>query len=456
MARYVWLGVLVVCGVIAIALWRAARAGVVVQAARVSRAAIREFVDEQGKTRLPETHLITMPFEGRIQAIDWQEGAVVEQDQVVARISPDDLDNAVAEAQAAVERLDASLAENDDVSVERSSHEQALRFVESMVATVAAAEARKTSGRSRLDFAETNLGRVRELHKSRARTLDDLDRAELSFVEGKVDYQQDVLVAEAMKSLKAATDLLPRMVLEYIARKGLTHHVLAKQKSEAEARLRQATLNRERGTLRSPVKGVVLERRIRNEQFLSGGTILMRIGQLEQLEVEADILSEDVVRVRPGAEVEIYGPAIGAGPGAGVAGVVDRIYPAGFTKISSLGVEQQRVTVVIRFREGVLEELRPRRELGVDYRVRVRIFTAASPAALVVPRSALFRGADNGWQVFAIRAERIELQPVDVGLLNDEFAEIKTGLAEGEPVVLAPESSLTVGTRVSPVMRSPP
>ena len=141
----------------------------------------------------------------------------------------------------------------------------------------------------------------------------------------------------------------------------------------------------------SPVDGVILERAISNEQYLTGGTTLLRIGELDHLEVETDILSEDVVRVRQGHVVEIYGPAVGGGAGEGVSGVVHRIYPTGFTKISSLGVEQQRVTVIIRFADGVLDQLRGERNIGVDYRVRVRIFTAEQPDTLLVARSALFR-----------------------------------------------------------------
>jgi HlyD family secretion protein len=151
--------------------------------------------------------------------------------------------------------------------------------------------------------------------------------------------------------------------------------------------------------------------------------------------------------------VEIYGPAIGAGVGHGVPGVVHRIYPAGFTKISSLGVEQQRVIVVVRFGEGVLQKLRSERDLGVDYRVRVRIFTDENSRALIVPRSALFRGADGGWEVFVVRSGRAALQPVEVGLMNDEIAEVTKGLEAKETVVLAPESSLHHGTRVDPIVR---
>jgi HlyD family secretion protein len=175
----------------------------------------------------------------------------------------------------------------------------------------------------------------------------------------------------------------------------------------------------------------------------------MKIGELERMEVEADVLSQDVVDVKEGQQAEIYGPAIGREP---VPAKVTRIFPAGFTKISSLGVEQQRVKVVLSFDPRYLKRLRAERQLGVDFRVGVRIFTANSDDALIVPRSALFRGAAGQWQVFAVRNGRVQLIDVGVGLMNDELVEIADGLAEDEVVVLAPETTLVDGMRVRPIL----
>jgi len=257
-----------------------------------------------------------------------------------------------------------------------------------------------------------------------------------------------------MDAIKAATQLLPQLINQYIDRKQLTRDMLEKEKAEAQAHLRQIVTRQQRGTLKSPVDGVVLERPVSNERQLAAGAELMRIGRLEDLEIEADILSQDVVDIEKGDEVEIYGPAIGAGEGDGVRGIVHRIYPAGFTKVSSLGVEQQRVKVIIRFAPDVLDELRSRRDLGVDYRVRARVFTERDADALTVPRSALFRGADGGWQVFAVRGGRARLVQIEVGLMNDRRAGVTSGLQESELVVLSPEANLTDGSRVKPIVRN--
>jgi len=213
MNRWWLLLTLLAAGAIGAGAYQSLSKSLPVRAAEVSRGPVREFVDERGKTRLPETHLIKMPFAGRVETIAWEVGQTVTAGQVVARISKRDLDEELAEAQAAVERLQASLAENADTSVEESTREQAELFVESMVSTVAAAEAQKVAGKSRLDYSEIFLGRTRKLAQSGAETQDDLDRAELNYVENQVGYREDVLNAEAIKSMQAATNLLPRIDL---------------------------------------------------------------------------------------------------------------------------------------------------------------------------------------------------------------------------------------------------
>jgi HlyD family secretion protein len=407
---------------------------------------IREFIDEQAKTRLPETYLVTMPFAARIQPIELKEGSRVKKDQEVAAVVPKDLELSEEQAAAAVQRIEASLRENADVAVEETAFKQALQFVKSTAAAVQAAVERMKAGKAKVEYAERDLDRMQRLVVTRAQSQDDLEKSILQKVQSDVDYRQDELVHAAMQAMEAATDLMPTMVRQYIEHKKLTAAVLSKEKAEAEARLAQVAQDRRRGTMRSPVDGVVLERYVSSEGYLPAGTRLLEIGQLEAMEVEAEVLTLDVVAAKIGDAAEIYGPAIGVPT---VRGKVVRIYPAGFTKISSLGVEQQRVKVIIQFdNPDNLKRLLSERGLGVGYRVRVRIFTAERSKALLVPRSALFRAADNSWQLFVVRRGVARLQTVEVGLMNDEQAEIHSGLTEGELVVLAPESSLSDGIRV--------
>ena len=425
--------------------------GIPVEAARAELSSIREFADERAKTRLPKTHLITMPYSGRIRSIDIEEGMPVEVGQVVAEVVPLDLEIALAASKAAVEKLKAQIAENDDTTVEETLLAQSERFVDSMEQTVEAARESVKSAQAKLDYAEKKLGRTERLYETGVRTEDDLDLAQLSRVEDGVGYHEDLLFLSAMESMHAATTLLPQSVRQFISRKMLTSAVLDKEQAEADANLRQVEKDIARGTMRSPVDGVVLSRAVTNERQVAAGTVLLEIGRLEELEIEADVLSQDVVAIKKGARVEIYGPAIGNEPAWGT---VKRIYPAGFTKISSLGVEQQRVRVIIGLKSDELQRLRDERDLGVGFRVRVRIYTAEKEQTLVIPRSALFRGGDGDWQAFVIRGGRVQLVPLKIGLLNDRRAEVLAGLETDELVVLAPETSLIDGTRVRPIVRN--
>jgi len=424
--------------------------GVAVEAAHAKVGTIAEFIDEQAKTRLPTVYEITMPYDGRILPIELTEGMPVSEGQVVAQMVPQDVELDVAAAEAAVSRLDASLRENNDVSVEETTLAQTRQFVESMNRTVDAATERLKAGEARLGYAEKNLSRVQSLAERSIKSDEELDQAQVSFVERNVEYKQDNLTLRAMEAMQAATALTPTMVRQYIDRKNLTGDVLEQQKVEAEIHLQEVERDRQRAVMASPVSGVILERHVTNERPVSAGTVLVSIGDLDELEVEVDVLSQDVVNVKEGDRVEFSGPSVGKTPAHGT---VAKIYPAGFTKVSSLGVEQQRVRVIVKFDADDLRRLRSERGLGVGYRLDARIITDTKPEALVVPRSALFRGADDGWQVYVVRGGAARLQPVTVGLMNDERVEIKEGVAAQELVVLAPETSLTDGTKVLPVFR---
>lgn len=419
--------------------------GVAVEAVACRRGVVQEYIDEEGKTRLAETYLITMPYDGRIEPIELVEGTVVTKGQVLARITPLDIDLSKALAQAAVDRLKASIKENDDTSVEGTSLKQTISLVESVDRMVDAAATRVQSGKAKLEFAEKNLARVESLAGRNAAAERELDQAKVSHVESSVEHQQDLLVLRSAEAMRAATALLPTVVRQYIQRKLLGHDVLAQQLAEAEVHKRDAEKRERLGSMTSPVDGVILERAVSNERQLAAGTVLLRIGRWDDLEIEADVLSQDVVRVKPRQAAEIHGPAIGPQPATAE---VTRIFPAGFTKVSSLGVEQQRVKVIMKFAPDDLRRLRENNDLGVDYRVRVRVFTAQATGTLVIPRSALFRGANNDWRVFTVRGGRAHLQAVKIGLSNDEQAEITSGLGELDRVILAPETNLSEGQRV--------
>lgn len=171
---------------------------------------------------------------------------------------------------------------------------------------------------------------------------------------------------------------------------------------QVRAALEIEKCNLARAQINSPVSGVVLQRYQTRRQFLPAGTPLLTIGRLQEMEITAEVLTERATRISSGDPVESFGQGVPDGP---LTGEVVRVNPAGFKKISSLGVEQQRVKVTIK-----PDRLPP--ELGVEFRVHVRIFHDQATDALILPRTCLFRGEDGGWQVLVVRDGRTELRPV--------------------------------------------
>jgi HlyD family secretion protein len=192
--------------------------------------------------------------------------------------------------------------------------------------------------------------------------------------------------------------------------------------------------------LRSPIDGVVFKRLRESEAVVPAGEPLLVLGDPRQLEIVSDLLSSDAVRVKPRATVllEQWG---GDHP---IRARVRNVEPSGFMKISALGVEEQRVNVVMDFDdpEGAWSSL------GDGYRVEVRIVVWEAASVLRVPTSSLFRRGED-WAVFAIENGRARLKTVTIGHRNGSNAELLTGLNEGASVVLHPSDTLKPGLRVA-------
>jgi HlyD family secretion protein len=186
------------------------------------------------------------------------------------------------------------------------------------------------------------------------------------------------------------------------------------------------------------VSGSVLRVIRESEQVVQAGEPIMQIGDPRDIDVVVELLSTDAVAIRPGVPARIEGWG-----GPPLAARVRRVEPSGFTKVSALGVEEQRVLVYLDFVEPGQAA-----RLGHDYRVTARIITSSTPRALRVPASALFRqGAD--WAVYRLVDGRAELLKVQVGRRNEDFAEVLGGLAEADRVVVYPGDRLADGVRVT-------
>ena len=190
--------------------------------------------------------------------------------------------------------------------------------------------------------------------------------------------------------------------------------------------------------LRAPVSGRVLKVIQESEAVVQAGTPLIEIGDPLDLDVVADLLSTDAVQIKPGSPVRIDGWG-----GSPIRARVTRIDPAGFLKVSALGIEEQRVHITIDF----LDPPEAWSRLGHDYRVTVHV-TVWSENALTVPVGALFRSGER-WAVFAVRDGRARLTPIDIGHRNNRLAEVVSGLAAGDRVVQHPSDRIKEGASVS-------
>jgi HlyD family secretion protein len=208
----------------------------------------------------------------------------------------------------------------------------------------------------------------------------------------------------------------------------------------ARARLAPPSSSRAVVDVVAPVDGVVLKRLRESETVVPAGDPILEIGDPAKLEIVADFLSTDAVRIMPGASVLIEQ----WGGGQPLNARVRRIEPAGFLKVSALGVEEQRVNVIADF----VDPPAAVRALGDGYRVEVRVIVWQEDAVLKAPVGALFRRGDD-WAAFVVEQGTARLQPVKLGERNEVEGQILDGLSAGQSLVLHPPDTLKAGSRIT-------
>lgn len=402
------------------------------------RETIRVYVNERAVTELPHDYLISMPISGWLQRLDLREGDRVKAGQVVARLDTHDLSSRMGQVEQRIAVLTSRISKTSDNRLEENSLIEANATVKALDETVEAAKSNVKASKAVADFARYEVDRLKKLGEAGATADREVRQSEMIYRKAWAEYQSDSFELAAMKTIAAVSHIGPKFIMDYIDLKSYDREQYRRQLDEARAELEIAKRNLARAKIESPIDGVVLARYQTRRQFLPAGTVLLTIGRLDDMEVIAEVLTERATRISPGDPVDIFGKAIPNGP---VAGKVWRVYPAGFKKISSLGVEQQRVNVAIKLDD------RPMR-LGVAFRVHVRIYYDQADDTLTLPRTALFRGAKGGWQVMIVRDGKTELQPVEVGLTNDDRAQILVGLNLDDQIVAKPSGDITAGMKV--------
>lgn len=350
-------------------------------------------VQEDGKTRIREKYTVSAPVSGRLSRIELDAGDYCNEETLLAVILPSDptiLDvRERAEANARVQAAEAALQR---------------------------AESNAAQALINHDLNTTKYNRATALLPSKAISQDDFDIA-------KSEY---LATAQFIKTAKFDAEIA-RFELE-MARAGVNQF--------SEAQLERSV---EPFDIFAPISGRVLRVFEESSTVVAVGEPLIELGDPRNLEIEIDVLSTDAVRIKPGAEllIEHWG---GESP---LKGNVRVIEPGAFTKISSLGVEEQRVNIIADFNEP------PERiaSLGDGYRVEAHITVAELDKALLIPNSALFRH-QREWHVFAVVNGKAVLQQVTIGLQNDADTQIVQGLQPGEKVIVYPSDDLSPGSSV--------
>jgi len=373
----------VVGGIIAYALWPSA---ILVETARVSRGPLQVTVDQEGETRVQDRFVISSPVPGHLMRVALEDGDPVRLNEIVARIDP--------------------------LPLNQREREEIRARVEAAEANLRQAKARESRARADAAQARRDRDRAEQLARERVISSQALDQAR----------NTDVTAAEELSAAEYGSQAAASEVK--VARAGLVglDEVPGKPRPLIE--------------LRSPVAGRVLRMTEKSERVVSAGTPILVLGEPGKLEIVADVLSTDAVKIHPGDLVLLTG----WGGDYALRARVRLVEPGGFTKVSALGVEEQRVNVISDFVDSP-------GSLGDGYRVEAHIVVWSAKNVLQVPLSALFRRGSR-WSTFVISGGRASARDVEVGHRNESEAEILAGLSEGQQVILHPPNQLAAGMRV--------
>lgn len=365
-----------------------------VDIAAIATGPLEVTVEDEGITRIREVYTVSAPIGGKMQRAPREVGDdVTAQKSIVAIIEPTD-----------PSYLDVRAQRVNEAAVQAAK------------AAVDLAEAQIKQAKSQLEFVQSDLRRAEELAASHTVSARALEKAKL-----------DVTSAEAALASAVATLEVRRRELES-ARASMI------QPGEPTARSANCCIE-----VRSPVDGRVLKIIAESEQVVQPGAPLIELGNPRDLEIVVDFLSRDAVRIPPDAPAYIES----WGGDTTLHARVKRVEPTGFTKVSALGIEEQRVKVVLDF----TEPSNAWQQLGHGYRIIARVVVWRGSNLVLVPLGALFRQGES-WAVFVVVDGRAQRRLVKIGERNLHAARVLDGLKPGEQVVLHPSDRVADGVRI--------
>lgn len=407
----------------------------------VERGTLQVTVNAEGKTRIKEDFVISATVSGRLDRIKLDEGDSVKKGNVVASIDPLPLNTAVKEA---LGKLAEAKAQRQGVATLRPKSEklaQTRSRISAAIANQLQAEAKVAQTRAALAQAQRDTQRAQELAAKGAIPRQDKERAELNQNTREKELESAVLaVSAAAKEVEAAQAELKVLQKEQRDPDYLLK-VYDAQIASIEAQLFKLQDDASRTNIYSPIDGRVLRILQKSSNFISEGTPLIKVGNPKDLELVIDVLSRDALNIKPGNTILIeQGDNIENSVQNSLKAEVRLIEPSAFTKISALGVEEQRVNVIGDFVDSASF-------FGDAYRVDVQIVVWEGKNVLKVPLSSIFR-CNGSWCVFVVEDGKAHRKTVKIGNRSNYEVEIAKGLNKNEIVILYPSEQIEAGTSV--------
>jgi HlyD family secretion protein len=384
--------VLVAAGLVAVLVVGFRPVPVLVDAEPVTRGHLAVMVEEEGRTRVVDRYVVSAPLVAQARRVTLEPGSRVEAQQVLVT-------------------LDALPSPIPDIR----SLAQARARVQAAEALLATAQQEAEAAEAAARFAQDDFGRLRRLAERNLAAEGEVERAEADARRTAALYRSaEFRVHTARAEVEAA-----RAALAYVGG----------EDPEATGTIE----------LRAPVSGQVLTRHFESARVVQPGEPILEIGDPGALEVEVDVLSADAVRIAAGMRVlfERWGEP------EPLEGQVRRVEPRAFTKISALGVEEQRVWVIADIVSPPEQWIR----LGDGYRVNARFILWEEDDALRVPTASLFRHV-GGWALFVVEEGRAVLRPVEIGRRGAIHTQVLSGVRQGETVIVHPGRDVEDGVRV--------
>lgn len=403
----------------------------------VARRRVEVAVESEAKTRIHDRFVVSAPVAGRLLRIPFEEGDRVAAGQTVASIDPLPYNASIASALQKLRELQAQRSGIETFRPKEEALEQARSRVTASLASARSTYARVLAAEAAYQQADREASRESSLERQGYASKSAAEQAQLV----RTTRLRELQMARTGAAAADAQVAVDRAIVEELTKKvrdpDYLRTVYDAQMSAIRAQLRNLEDQAHRTVVTAPVSGDVLRVVQKSEAYVPSGAPLLEIGSRRTLEIVADVLSQDAVRIRTGDRVEVIRGAGDTHPKA----VVRRIEPSGFTKISALGIEEQRVNVIAAFES-------PPPSLGDAYRLDVRIVTWSGDA-LAIPVPALVRcGVD--WCAYVVDNGKARRQTLRLGAIGAEYAQVLAGATAGDVVILRPAEAIRDGVTVRP------